>query len=97
MLFVYEHDALRNETLARNYFGALNLLVRDTGSGEVVGTYRLQTGLRAAVHQRAEREGDHPRVVGLLRLGELVELCAGVVAHEVRERVRPDREHRDQG
>ena len=37
-----------------------------------------QAGLRTAVHQRAQREGDHPRVVGLLGLVELLERLAGV-------------------
>ena len=37
-----------------------------------------QPGLGAAVHQRAEREGDHPRVGGLLGLVVLLERLAGV-------------------
>ena len=37
-----------------------------------------QAGLGAAVHQRAEREGDHPRVGGLLGLVELLQRLAGV-------------------
>ena len=37
-----------------------------------------QAGLGAAVHQRAEREGDHPRVGGLLGLVVLLQRLAGV-------------------
>ncbi len=37
-----------------------------------------QPGLGAAVHQRAEREGDHPRVGGLLGLVVLLQRLAGV-------------------
>ena len=37
-----------------------------------------QAGLGAAVHQRAEREGGHPRVVGLLGLVVLLQRLTGV-------------------